>query len=236
MQDLTPTVVYLVRHGAVVGAESRRFIGHLDVPLSAHGEAELEALAKRLAGVQLAAVYSSDLSRTRRSAEILAAPHGLVAHALPELREFAMGRWEGLTAEEIRALDPPAFAEWMAAIGRFQFPDGENLAQVARRAWRAFEGIVAAHPGEQVAVVAHGGTNRAILCRALGIPLERILTLGQDYAGLSMLEAVGEGWRLRLLNHREPVLAPSPRPSPPGGGGSPGASAIMPAAQPRRTS
>ena len=210
MQDLTPTVIYLVRHGAVVGAESRRFIGHLDVPLSPLGEAQCEALARRLATVALAAVYSSDLLRSRRSAEILAAPHGLRTEALPGLREFAMGRWEGLTAEEIRARDPVAFEEWMADIGRFQFPEGEHLEQVAVRAWRAFEGIVAAHAGARVAVVSHGGTNRAILCRALGIPLGRILALGQDYAALSVLEAAPEGWRLRLLNHCEPLLAPSP--------------------------
>ncbi|MBI2526141.1 MAG: histidine phosphatase family protein [Candidatus Rokubacteria bacterium] len=205
MQDLTPTVVYLVRHGAVAGAERRRFIGHLDVPLSPVGEAQIEALARQLGRTRLDAVYSSDLVRTRRSAEILAAPHGLRAEPLADLREFAMGRWEGLTAEEIRARDPAAFEEWMADIGRFQFPGGENLAQVVDRAWRAFERIVAARPGQRVAVVAHGGTNRAILCRALGIPVERILTLGQDYAALSVVESVDGGWRLRLLNHCEPL-------------------------------
>jgi alpha-ribazole phosphatase len=199
-------VVYLVRHGAVVGAETRRFIGHLDVPLSARGEAQISAVARRLTSVPLKAVYCSDLQRTRRSADILAAPHGLRAMALAGLREFAMGRWEGLTAEEIRASAPEAFAAWMGDVGRFQFPGGENLDQVAARAWAAFEDIVAAHEGEQVAIVAHGGSNRAILCRALGLPLGRLLALGQDYAGLSMLErSSGAGWSLALLNHHEPV-------------------------------
>jgi broad specificity phosphatase PhoE len=64
---------------------------------------------------------------------------------------------------------------------------------------------VAAHAGAAVAVVAHGGTNRVILCRALGVAPERILALGQDYAALSILEWSGARWALRLLNHREPV-------------------------------
>src|SRR5262245_18045623 len=110
------TRVYLVRHGAPVGAETQRFIGHLDVPLSPRGEAQIAALAGRLAAVRLAAVYASDLERTRRSAEILCAARDLVPRAVPELREFAMGEWEGLTAEEIRALDPVAFAEWMSRV------------------------------------------------------------------------------------------------------------------------
>ena len=198
------TIVYLVRHGSVVGAETRRFIGHLDVPLSPSGEAEAAALGRKLAGTKLAAAYCSDLARTRRTAEILATPHGLEAVPLPALREFSMGRWEGLTAAEIRALDPAAFEAWMADVGRFQFPGGESLADVSARAWPAFEDIAARHPGSRILVVAHGGPNRILLCRALGIRPERILALGQDYAALSVLERDTSGWTLRLLNHREP--------------------------------
>ena len=123
----------------------------------------------------LDAVYSSDLVRARRSAAIIAAPHGLVPIERPELREFAMGRWEGLTGEEIRALDADAHSTWMADVAGYQFPDGENLAQLSARAWPAFEEIVGAHPGGALAIVAHGGTNRVLLCRALGIAPERIL-------------------------------------------------------------
>jgi len=199
------TLVYLIRHGSVVGAETRRFIGHLDVPLSPLGERQMTALAERLAAVKLDAVYASDLSRTRRSAWIVAEPHGLSTVETPALREFAMGHWEGLTAEEIRALDAALFTAWMADVAGYQFPGGESLAQLSARAWPAFERIVAAHPDGQVAIVAHGGTNRLILCRALALDPVRLLALGQDYAGLSVLERWGARWTLRLLNHCEPV-------------------------------
>ena len=199
------TLIYLIRHGSVVGAETRRFIGHLDVPLSPLGEQQMTALAERLAAVKLDAVYASDLSRTRRSARIVAEPHGLSAVEMPALREFAMGDWEGLTAEEIRALDAALFTAWMADVAGYQFPGGESLAQLSARAWPAFERIVAAHPGGSVAIIAHGGTNRLILCRALALDPERLLALGQDYAGLSVLERSGARWVLRLLNHCEPV-------------------------------
>ncbi len=127
--DMT-TTVYLVRHGSVVGAETRRFIGHLDVPLSPLGERQMAAVARRMASVTLDAVYASDLARTRRSAEILAEPHRLDIVTVPELREFAMGRWEGLTAEEIRGLDAAAFATWMSDVAGYQFPEGESLSQL----------------------------------------------------------------------------------------------------------
>ena len=198
---MLPTV-YLVRHGSVVGAETRRFIGHLDVPLSPLGERQMARLASRLRSVTFEAVYASDLVRAWRSAEILAAPHGLTPVAVPELREFNMGRWEGLTAEQIRGLDDVAFATWMADVAGYQFPEGESLGQLAARAWPAFERIVAAHPSGAIAIVAHGGTNRMILCRVLGVSAARLLALGQDYASLSVLGRSAGRWTLRLLNER----------------------------------
>lgn len=202
------TLVYLVRHGSVIGAETRRFIGHLNVALSPLGERQVGALSARLTNVEFDAVYSSDLLRARRSAEILAAPHGLVAAERPELREFAMGRWEGLTGDEIRTLDADGYTTWMADIAGYQFPEGENLEQLSARAWPAFEAIVAAHPGGTLAVVAHGGTNRVLLCRALGVAPHRILALGQDYAALSVLAWSRGHFTLVLLNHQEPVGDP----------------------------
>lgn len=192
-----------MRHGSVVGAETRRFIGHLDVPLSPLGEDQVAALAARLRTVAFDAIYCSDLQRTRRTAEILAAPHRLAPISDPALREFAMGRWDGLTADEIRALDRAAFDAWMGDVGRFQFPDGESLPDLEARAWPAFEAIVTRHAGGTVAIVAHGGSNRMILCRALGLGPERLLALGQDYAALTVLAGGGSGWTLRLLNQRE---------------------------------
>lgn len=200
------TRICLVRHGSVIGAETRRFIGHLDVPLSPLGIAQVDALSRRLRDSAFDAIYCSDLTRTRHSAEILAAPHRLTPIEEPALREFAMGAWDGLTAEQIRALDPRAFDAWMADVGRFQFPGGESLPDLVARAVPAFEALAARHAGGTVAVVAHGGSNRAILCHALGLGPERLLALGQDYAALSVLERSGGGsWALRLLNHCEPV-------------------------------
>ncbi len=200
---MASTLLYLVRHGRVLGAESRRFIGHLDVPLSPSGETEILAVSRRLARAGLAAVYSSDLVRARRSAELIAAPHNLTARIVAALREMAMGRWEGLTAEEIQRREPEAFREWMARIGEFSFPEGESAKNLAARVWPTVEGILAGHPGEPIAIVGHAGTNRVILCLALGAPLERLLGFGQDYGSLSILEWTGASWRLRLLNQTE---------------------------------
>jgi len=198
-------VIYLLRHGEVEGASTRRFIGHLDVPLSAEGERQCAAQAERLRATKLTAVFSSDLGRSRRSAEIIGAPHGLIPNVVPALREMDMGRWDGLTASQIREREPEAFADWMARIGEFPFPEGESVPDLLARVAPAFDAIVAAHAGRPIAIVAHGGPNRALLCRALGLPLARLLAFGQDYAALSILEEASGGWALRRLNER-PML------------------------------
>jgi broad specificity phosphatase PhoE len=207
---VTRTRVYLFRHGEPMLAETRRFIGHLDVPLSPRGEAQCVAQARHLGDVPLAALYASDLVRARRSAELLGAPAGLVPTTVPALREMAMGRWEGLTADEIRTREPQAFATWMASVGDFPFPDGESVPDLAARAWPAFEALVAAHAGAAIGIVAHGGTNRMLLCRALGLPLERLLTFGQGYAALTVLTHDAGRWSLRRLNE-EPVAGAGAR-------------------------
>lgn len=201
---LPATLIFLLRHGEVVHAETRRFIGHLDVPLSKRGERQCLAQAETLRGVDLAAVFSSDLVRARRSAEIIAAPHGLTPIEIPALREMSMGRWDGLTAAEIEEREPAAFAEWMARVGEFPFPQGESVPDLLARAWPAFASLVGHYAGRAIAVVAHGGTNRALLCHALGLPLGRLLGFGQDYGALSLLEGPIP-WHLRRLNER-PVL------------------------------
>ena len=198
-------MIYLLRHGEVVLAEPRRFIGHLDVPLSPAGERQSAAQASRLAVVELAALYSSDLTRARRTGEIIGAPHLLRPTIVPALREMAMGRWEGLTAAEIQRAEPERFAEWMSNVGAFPFPGGESVPDLSARAWPAFEGLADAHPGEAIAIVAHGGTNRALLCRALGLPPDRLLSMGQDYGALTVLERIDTSWRLIHLNER-PVI------------------------------
>jgi alpha-ribazole phosphatase len=196
------TLIYLLRHGTVVNAETGRFIGHLDVPLSELGERQIAAQAARLASLALGAVYASDLVRARRSGEIVGAPHELAPAVVPALREMAMGRWDGLTAAEIQRREPERFADWMSRVGEFPFPEGESVSDLEARAWPALESIVGKHRGEAVAVVAHGGTNRTLLCRALGLPRSRLLSLGQDYGALTVLERRHGAWLLRRLNER----------------------------------
>jgi broad specificity phosphatase PhoE len=118
---------------------------------------------------------------------------------------MAMGRWDGLTAAEIKAREPEAFADWMARVGEFPFPGGESVPDLIARVAPAFDAIVGAHAGRPVAIVAHGGPNRALLCRALGLPMGKLLAFGQDYGALNVLEVRAGTCLLHRVNEK-PML------------------------------
>jgi broad specificity phosphatase PhoE len=156
------TTLLLARHGETDWNRELRIQGHSDVDLNEAGRAQARALAEELAGVDLDAVYSSDLSRARETADIVAATKGLRVRIDPELREREYGSWEGLTREEIEQ-----------RFGTHAHHDGETDAQVRERMVRAATRIVAAHPGENVLVVSHGGALNALWHHAFGARLGR---------------------------------------------------------------
>ena len=199
---MASTWVYLARHGEVLHAAEGRFFGHTDVALSPAGVAQVAALAERLGGEAIEAVYASDLLRARQSAAPLAAARGASVATVPPLREMAMGRWEGLTFAEIHAREPDLCDRWLADPFAMPFPEGEGVADLRARAVPALRRLVERHAGRRIAVIAHGGTNRVILAEALGLPLGNIFRLAQDYAAWSLIEYRGAGAVVHLVNQR----------------------------------
>jgi broad specificity phosphatase PhoE len=94
--------------------------------------------------------------------------------------------------------------EWQARLDdivNYQVPQGESLAALAARVRPVIAGIVAAHSGEEVVVVAHGGVNRVILLEAIGAPLHRLFAIEQSYGCLNIIDYYADGHVVvQLLN------------------------------------
>lgn len=192
------TRLILVRH-----AESEmkgRYLGQLDPPLSVRGHVQAAALARRMAGESLAALYSSHLKRALTTAQMIAAPHSLEVSAIAELAELNFGDWDGLTYQEIAKIAPQQFNRWLTNPAEVRPPNGETLLEMSKRVIEAINGIIAAHPGEAVVVVTHGGPARVIICHVLGIPLSEQWRIRQDLAAVSWLDFDEQGATLLLLN------------------------------------
>lgn len=151
---------------------------------------------------RLTAIYCSDLRRAVRSAEIIAEPHGLDPIQVPALRERNFGIWEGLTFTEIKERYPLEFEAWAENPLKYSPIGGESTLDMSLRVTRAMENIVENHPGEEIAIVAHGGVNRIVLCQIMGIPLENIFRIEQDYGAVNIVEFWDKYPVVKLLNGR----------------------------------
>jgi len=169
------TRILLARHGETDWNRIGRWQGHADPPLNETGRHQAAALAGRLTGDGVAAVYSSDLQRAGETARIVADRLRLPVVQDADLREIDVGSWSGLTRDEVRARYPDGFARWLdGEIGH----DGETREDLTDRVVSAVERIADAHPGETVLVVTHGGAIRALRRHAAGDPGDAIENCG----------------------------------------------------------
>ena len=195
------TRLYIVRHGQIVGYDRFTICGHTDVEMTEVGMIQMEHLAERLRLTDIKAVYSSDLKRSLIGARIIARHHDVRINVLPELKEMYFGDWEGMTLTDIRELFPDELAKRMADPVSFRNPGGgESMGQLSKRIMACFEGILEEQEGNDILFVGHGGVNRVILCKALGLDLSRILTLHQDYGCLNIIDYFPDSTLIRLIN------------------------------------
>jgi broad specificity phosphatase PhoE len=161
------TTILIARHGQSDWNHEKRWQGHADRPLTERGREQAQALADRLAHIDLDAVYSSDLERARDTAAVVAESQGLELRQLPDLREVDVGSWSGLTRDEAEERFPEGFARWRDGYPGWK--DGETYEAMTDRVLRAVDEIAAEHEGGRVLVVSHGGPIRAMHAAALGL-------------------------------------------------------------------
>ncbi|HWB55714.1 MAG TPA: histidine phosphatase family protein [Gaiellaceae bacterium] len=173
------TVLYLARHGQSDWNAANRFQGHTDRPLTDLGRKQADALARELAPIALAAIYSSPLLRAFDTAEAVAAGRDLGVVAEDGLREVDVGSWAGLTRAEVEERYPAGFRRWID--GGEGWEDGETYDRMSTRVLATTLRIVRAHEHAEILVVSHGGPIRAIHAAAEGMTVH-------EYRRLSPVE------------------------------------------------
>jgi len=187
----------LIRHGAVGDGAEERFLGAADLPMSPAGEAQVRELAARLRLRAIPdAIYCSDLSRSLRTAELLADESAIPIRVRPALREIEMGDWQGLSRREIAERRPEDYAARGRDIANFRPPGGESFADLVERVLPCWRELVEDRETQVVAIAGHAGVNRVILCHLLGAPLANLFRIAQRLACVNVVE-----WR-----KNEPVV------------------------------
>lgn len=177
------TFVDLLRHGTPEGGA--RYRGHLDDPLSPEGWRQMRAAVG--SSVPWQRVVSSPLIRCAAFAGEFAAGHALPLRLDEGFKEISFGDWEGRRIAEVFETEAAAVSRYWQDPVAHTPPGAEPLRDFSRRVIAAWDRSLAAHSGEHLLLVTHGGVIRAILAHVLGMPLSAVLRLEVPVAALSRI-------------------------------------------------
>ena len=188
------TKVYLIRHAEAEGNYYRRIQGHWDGRITALGMRQIDALAERMKDVHIDALYSSDLSRTKTTAQAILKYHDLELHTDVRLREVCMGVWEGRSWGDVMHDDPVQYSNFSNDPANWQVEGGESWDHLQHRIYDAILDIAARHDGQTIAIVSHGTAIRALMCLLQGVGSSDIHTVRHgDNTCVTLLDVTKNG-------------------------------------------
>ena len=196
------TRLFLIRHGDTLDEETKKvFKGTLDVPLSEKGRRRIEGAAGFLSRFPIDHIYTSALSRCIESGSIIARPHDIEIKISALFNEIHFGIWEGMSHNEIAEAYPHQFKLWLSDPEIHSPPQGETLRDTQERVLRGINEILDRHRGQNLAIVAHGGVVRIIICTLLDLKLAALFRISTDYGGISIVDVYKDNNRvIKLLN------------------------------------
>ena len=196
------TRLILTRHGETDWNARHKIQGSTDIPLNETGRAQARLLARRLANVEIQAIYSSDYQRALDTARAVHAHHpDAQLEILEDLRERSWGELEGHTWKDIERDHPEAVRGITSGDLDFTPPGGESKKFVLNRIMRALGRIVRVHPDQRVLAVTHGGVVSLILKHALNVDVAAPTPFRVENCALHILDTEDGGhWYIHSLN------------------------------------
>lgn len=177
--------IYLLRHCETERSERKRCIGRTEVRLSENGIRQAQRLRRYFSEKNLSGIFSSDAIRSAETAEIISG--GIIPiQKLAGLREIDMGDWDGMCFDEIKAKFPNEYRQRGLDFASFSPPHGESFTDCQKRAEMIFRDISAKSHGD-IAIVAHAGFNRALICSLCCIDLQKLFTISQPFGCVNFL-------------------------------------------------
>ena len=201
---------FLVRHGETEWNKLGRFQGQQDTALNETGLGQARAVADAAQKWGLTALYASPLIRTMQVADEFSRRLGLPVNPHAGLKELALGELEGVTGDEMRAGWPQIFDAWQRTPELVAMPGGESLVVLQERAWQAILELERAHgPEDNLALISHNFTIRAICGQLLGMPLSSFHRMHLALGSVSVFDSGPRGRRLLTYNFTG-HLSPNP--------------------------
>jgi 2,3-bisphosphoglycerate-dependent phosphoglycerate mutase len=190
------TRILAIRHGETDWNASTRIQGHTDIPLNKMGRWQARQLALALAHETINVIYASDLSRAFETARAVGKVQGQRVVAVPLLRERHFGAFQSRQFRDIEVELPEQAERWRKRDPEFCPEGGESLQTFYARCVGAAQQVARAHPGQTIALVAHGGVMDCLYRAALRIDLQTPRSWALGNASINRLLYTGEGFSL----------------------------------------
>jgi probable phosphoglycerate mutase len=190
------TRVLAIRHGETDWNVEGRIQGQLDIPLNPTGLWQAQRVAGALADEAIDAIYASDLLRARQTARAIAGSLGLPVLDDPGLRERGFGEFEGVSFAEIAERWPEQARRWRSRDPSFGPPGGETLDEFFGRSIATATRLAARHPGQTIALVAHGGVMDCLYRAAARLALDAPRTWQLGNASVNRLLYSPQGFTM----------------------------------------
>jgi broad specificity phosphatase PhoE len=188
--------ILLIRHGQTDWNVEGRWQGHAQIPLNQRGIEQAQALAEHLREREISVIYSSDLIRALKTAEMIAEGRALTVRVDPRWRELNLGLFQGMTTAEINGKYPDEAQQMRADYMDFVIPQGESRRMMMERVYPAYQDLlVSDNRDQEIAVVSHGGTIRVLLLKLFNFD-EVFQHQSLHNTSISTLETDGETVRL----------------------------------------
>ncbi|MBZ6377644.1 hypothetical protein B5C34_03875 [Pacificimonas flava] len=201
---------HLVRHAPVIGAgkgaRGLLYKTH-DEPADTSDADSFGFLARWLPADAL--LVTSGLARTNQTADAMVEAGFSPSERMedPRFQEQFYGDWHGASRSDLAGGAPVTAHNFWFHGAEDQPPGGESFLDQCARVAAGLEELSRAHVGRNIVLVGHGGTFRAALAHALGIPPDRALTISVDNLSVSRIdhrpgEGAGGHWRTVYVNRR----------------------------------
>lgn len=198
--------IYIVRHGQTEWNLLGKTQGHGNSDLTPKGIEQAELLADSMTKYPIDYIYSSDLGRAYKTAEIIGNKLSIEVEKTEALREMNFGTWEGRIIKDIIEEDPELYKMWRNEPHLAKIPQGETLSQIKERTDAFIKEINEKYDGKHIVLVTHSLCARIMLLSFLDSDVKNIYRINQANTALNIIELRDYGPVVMKMNDTTHII------------------------------
>lgn len=182
--------IYFIRHGETDWNVNNKIQGSNDIELNENGISQAIALGEKFKtlGYPIHKIYTSPQKRAKKTAKLLSKAINVDIEVAHGLEEMNLGRWEGLTWNEVKEVESEFYKTWYLNRNTYKTPEGESYEEVLLRSLAAIQSILR-NESKDIAIVSHGAVIKCLLCHVNNVPFDQMDQFQTGNTSISIIEA-----------------------------------------------